>query len=218
MNFLRILLPKRGPNPLNVSTAAKIEWVHDQIDRLERGAAIDGGLHFKTGMSSSACVGLISQSCAESGIEEIPPRAALLSLAQECGNVDDDHVDALNDEEFAAFNHAVLSMALDAIASSFAREWIERLHVEEPSKARLTDLHMLLHTRQHHRLVWVRSFVEQHGVDALCIWLHRLQGGGSQCTPDGGACGSLSVSTRAHLLADAEATEVGEAAEVEEAF
>lgn len=84
-----------------------------------------------------------------------------------------------------------------------ARDWIIRLHVEEPGASALQELHQLLHTPPSdlapsralevppgcsltpafmqaaagHSSAgsWVHPFVQQHGIDALCVWLQRLQ-------------------------------------------
>jgi hypothetical protein len=71
-----------------------------------------------------------------------------------------------------------------------AREWIERLNVEQPSVPALEELHRSLHggsgTRASRtaRLAWVPLFVSLHGADFICMWLQRLlaRGGGSHVT------------------------------------
>ena len=71
--------------------------------------------------------------------------------------------------------------------AGLARDWIIRLHVEEPSGAALQELHQLLHAPPESdaaedltpafaaERAWVHPFIALHGVDTLCVWLQRLQ-------------------------------------------
>ncbi len=70
-----------------------------------------------------------------------------------------------------------------------AREWVERLNVQQPSIPALVELHRSLHggsgtpANRKARLAWVPLFVSLHGVDFLCMWLQRLLArGGSHVT------------------------------------
>ena len=71
--------------------------------------------------------------------------------------------------------------SLATLAEELARDWIARLNAEEPNAPTLEELHRLLHggsgsrSARRSRLAWVGHFVEYHGIDALCVWLQRLQ-------------------------------------------
>ena len=84
----------------------------------------------------------------------------------------------------------ILQARPSASDDELAREWIERINVEQPSVPALEELHRSLHggsgTRASRtaRLAWVPLFVSLHGVDFICMWLQRLlaRGGGSHVT------------------------------------
>lgn len=164
-----------GSAPINFSSAEKMEFVHKLLDCLDDDPRSCAAMErYTSGMNSKQCVDLVLDLCRPCQLV-LPPTGALLDLAKECGDVTGAHVDALSDDEFVSFVRRVLLMALHVLDHDVARGWIERLHVEEPNAATLVELQRLLHTRRAHRLRWVELFVTQHGVDALCVWLQRLQ-------------------------------------------
>ena len=161
-----------------IPNAEKIDWIHSQLDCLEdqQRSLCTAFADFQSGQKAQACVELVVRACAPMQLE-IPPPEALVDLAREAGGVWGSNLDALADDEFAHFVQSVLTMALQVLARDVARDWIERIHVEEPNVTTLSALRKSVHTRRPHRLAWVSIFVQHHGVDALCIWLQRLLAG-----------------------------------------
>ena len=71
-----------------------------------------------------------------------------------------------------------MAVVTSSQAEETARGWLERLNVEEPSEVTLAELRRLLRSsRMEHEAAadWRPLFTQLHGVDALCIWLCRLQ-------------------------------------------
>ena len=184
--------PRRSPRHDHLmsgrTNAIRLKWVRSQMDSLEQrvGPSCAATRAFEPSMTPQQAVDAAMNSFSNMEVD-LMPKEELLTIAEHAAN----NQATLSEERFGDFLLACFRFALRTLSSELARDWMERLNVEEPNGDTLDELHRLLHggsgsrSARRSRLAWVPTFVELHGVDALCIWLQRLQARGIAHRPRG---------------------------------
>ena len=161
----------RGKSSLSGrSSALKIEWINDQLDDIDA----QSRRHFEAPPALRTVEETISRvrEVLSRREVELPPQPECLALHSWAASQWPSGV-----ELFSTFYEEILRLALGKLTKQLARDWVERLNVEEPSEATLTELRRLLRAQPNKVAHWQQPFAQLHGIDALCVWLHRLQEG-----------------------------------------